>query len=169
MKSIILIGMMGSGKTTIGKALAADLSKSWIDTDQYIEQKEAQSIPQLFEHYGEAYFRRCETEALSELLSNIAIISTGGGIIVTEANCDMIQNQATVIYLKAQIQTLINRIDPTDRPLLHNENIQTKLESLYEKRRSLYEACAHLIVETDNMSIIETVEAIKTALNLHSS
>lgn len=135
MKSIILIGMMGSGKTTIGQSLAADLSKSWIDTDQYIEQKEQQSIPDLFKRLGEPYFRSYETTALSELLSCVDIISTGGGIIVTEANRHLIQKGATVIYLKARIDTLVRRIDPTDRPLLHNEDIAKKLETLYATRR----------------------------------
>lgn len=166
MKSIILIGMMGSGKTTIGQALAANLSQSWIDTDQYIETKEQHSIPWIFENLGESYFRRCETDALSELISNVAIISTGGGIIVTEANCELMKNEATVIYLKTQIETLVGRIDPTNRPLLHNENIQAKLELLYEKRHHLYEDCAHLTVETDQRTILEIVDCIKEKLKI---
>ena len=167
MKSIILIGMMGSGKTTIGQALAADLSKSWVDTDQYIEEKEQQSISYIFEHHGESYFRDCETHALSELLSHVDIISTGGGIIVTEANRHLIQNEATVIYLKAEIKTLIHRINQTNRPLLQDEDIQTKLETLYKKRHQWYESCAHLTIEIDELGILETVDYIKSALKLY--
>lgn len=164
MKSIILIGMMGSGKTTIGQRLAADLQLSWQDTDQYIEKQQQKSISQLFEQFGETYFRQCETKALKDLVSYVNIISTGGGIIVTEANRNLIQHEAIVIYLKASIETLTNRIDPTNRPLLQHENLRLKLENLYKNRYQWYESCADFIIETDKCSILETVEAIKQIL-----
>lgn len=166
MKPIILIGMMGSGKTTIGKALAQDLSLRWMDTDQYIEQQEQQSISNLFSQHGEAYFRQCETKALQHLISQAKIISTGGGIIITTINRNLLKKNANVIYLKAQIDTLIARLDATDRPLLQNEDIKSKLSTLYEQRQSWYEECAHHTIETDSLNIEEVVRAIKQTLDL---
>lgn len=166
MKPIILIGMMGSGKTTIGKALSSHLSLSWIDTDQYIEQQEQQSISHLFAEKGETYFRRCETKALETLMSTVDVISTGGGIIVTPINREMIKDKSFVIYLKTRIPTLVARIDPSNRPLLQDEDMETKLTTLYEKRQKLYEECAHLTIETSSLSIQEVVHSIIDTLSL---
>lgn len=166
MKPIILIGMMGSGKTTIGKALSSHLSLSWIDTDQYIEQQEQQSISHLFAKKGEAYFRLCETKALQTLMSTVDVISTGGGIIVTPINREMIKDKAFVIYLKTSIPTLVARIDPSNRPLLQDEDMETKLTTLYETRQKLYEECAHLTIETSSLSIQEVVHSITDVLSL---
>lgn len=166
MKPIILIGMMGSGKTTIGKALSSHLSLSWIDTDQYIEKQEQQSISHLFAKKGESYFRLCETKALETLIPTVDVISTGGGIIVTPINREMIKDKAFVIYLKTSIPTLVARIDPSNRPLLQNEDMEAKLMMLYEKRQGFYEECAHLTIETSSLSIQEVVHSIINALPL---
>lgn len=164
MKPILLIGMMGSGKTTIGKGLSEELSLSWADTDQYIEQQTQNSISHLFQQHGENYFRQLETQALQSLITRAEIISTGGGIIITPANRKILKNQATVIYLKANINTLATRIDPSDRPLLQNEDLKDKFATLYHQRSKWYEECAHYMIETDLLTIGDVIATIKNLL-----
>ncbi len=166
MKPILLIGMMGSGKTTIGKALSRDLSLSWADTDQYIEQQTKASISHLFQQQGESYFRQWETTALQLLIPHVAVISTGGGIIITPANRKILKEEATVIYLKTRIPTLVSRIDPSDRPLLQNEDLKQKLSTLYHQRYQWYEECADYTIETDLLTVSEVVAEIKSLLNV---
>ena len=153
MKPIVLIGMMGSGKTTVGKTLATELKLPWVDTDIYIEETNNQTISSIFKKYGEAYFRDCETKALQKLMNLSGVISTGGGIIVRQENRKLLQKETFVIYLKTEIPTLIQRLDPTNRPLLKNENIEQKLISLFEARANFYEQCAHLTIQTDQLTI----------------
>ena len=132
MRPIVLIGMMGSGKTTIGKKLAMDLNLSWVDTDLYIENTKHQSISSIFETQGESYFRDCETNALQQLINHPGVISTGGGIIVRQENRQLLTEHTLVIFLETEITTLIKRLDINNRPLLQNEMIETKLTSLYK-------------------------------------
>lgn len=161
MKPIVLIGMMGSGKTTVGKTLATELNLPWVDTDIYIEGINNQTISSIFEEQGESYFRDCETKALQKLIHQHGVISTGGGIIVRQENRKLLQKETFVIYLKTKIPTLIQRLDTTNRPLLKNENIKQKLTSLFEARAAFYEECAHLTIQTDQLTIHEVVNQIK--------
>lgn len=166
MKPIVLIGMMGSGKTTIGKKLAMDLNLSWVDTDLYIEKTKQQSISSIFETQGEDYFRVCETNALQQLINYPGVISTGGGIIVRQGNRQLLTEHALVIFLETEIPTLIKRLDSTNRPLLKNGTIETKLTSLYEVRESFYRECAHITMKTDHLTVAQVVEQIKNQMNL---
>ncbi len=165
MKPIVLIGMMGSGKTTVGQKLATDLHLSWADTDFYIEESEQKSISSIFEQHGETYFRECETKALQQLIQNQGVISTGGGIIINELNRDILQQQAHVIYLETETPTLIKRLDINNRPLLKNENIESKLTSLFKARSKFYKDTSHITVKTDKLTIEEVVEEIKRKIN----
>lgn len=165
LKPIVLIGMMGSGKTTVGQKLATDLHLPWSDTDFYIEKSEQKSISSIFEQHGETYFRECETKALQQLIQDRGVISTGGGIIINALNRDILQQQAHVIYLETEIPTLIKRLDVSNRPLLKNENIELKLNSLFKARAKFYKDTSHVTVKTDKLTIKEVVEAIKSQLN----
>ena len=109
--NIALVGMMGCGKTTIGKLIAKDLNFSFIDTDKLIVEKENRSINKIFEENGEEYFREIETSILIKTLNNDnQIISTGGGIIKKDENIKLLKEKSIVIYLKADDKTLYERV-----------------------------------------------------------
>lgn len=160
MKPIVLIGMMGSGKTTVGKQLATQLQSSWVDTDQYIENLENQSISKLFQLKGESYFRECETKALQQTLKKYEIISTGGGMILKSENRELLKKDAFVIYLETQLSTLVSRLDTSNRPLLQQDDLTTKLSSLIKQRQALYQECADVIIQTDQLSVDDIVKQI---------
>lgn len=160
MKPIIFIGMMGSGKTTIGHKLAKHLNKTYIDIDELIEMEQQMSIPTLFKTHGEPYFRQCEETALKEALHQYDIISPGGGIILNSKNRELLKEKATVIYLKATPQTLLTRVTSSNRPLLQEGNIEEKLMSIYLQRQALYEEVAHHEIETDPLTEAEVIERV---------
>ncbi|ADZ83456.1 shikimate kinase [Cellulosilyticum lentocellum] len=157
-KAICLIGFMGSGKTTIGKALANILHYSWIDLDQYIEEACSETITNLFENKGEAYFRDLEVSYLKKALDEeIGVISTGGGIIVTTENREVLKKQNT-FYLYYDYDTLYKRIaGDTKRPLA---STYEAVKERYIQRQALYEASAKYIINGEGKSIEEVVNTI---------
>ena len=164
MKNISLIGMMGSGKTTIGKNLSRIfLDFKFIDTDEAIVQKQKMSINDIFVQKGEDYFRNLETSVLKEVLSsNNQIISTGGGIILKEENRDLLKQNSIVIYLQATSDILFERVkNNKDRPLLKVDDMKSKIECLLEKREALYRDCSHFIIDTNNKNIDEIISEIE--------
>jgi len=163
-KPIVLIGMMGAGKTTVGERLSKKLELSWIDTDRSIESTSEQDIPEIFEIYGEQYFRQLESEALIHALAHAQVISSGGGMVTIDQNHQRLKD-AHVIYLKAKIETLVGRLSATDRPLLKNVDVHGKLTDLLRVRSDLYEKSADLIVETDDLSPSEVVTEIEKKLS----
>ncbi len=163
MKPIILIGMMGCGKTTIGQQLSQQLKVSWCDTDQLVEQHTHQTITQLFQTKGEADFRKQEHLALKEALKTSTIISTGGGIVTNPLNGPELQS-GTVIYLKADVDTLVSRLDVTNRPLLQSKDLMTTLQNLLAERAHLYEQAATFTIDTTTLTIEEIVSRILTVL-----
>ena len=165
MKPIALIGMMGSGKTTIGKQLAKELDLPWYDSDLFIEQSTHETINDIFSTKGEAYFRTLETKALKTLLTTPCVLSTGGGIITTKENREQLKNNAHVIFLETSIETLATRIDDQNRPLLQNQPVEQKLRTLYDKRESFYRECAHYTIKTDDKTVEEIVALIKQKLS----
>ena len=167
MRPICLIGMMGSGKTTIGKALAIDLNLTWIDTDDYIEAQTQKQIATIFEKSGEQYFRELEKKALMKALPYFECISTGGGSIIAPENRDLLKKNAYVIYLTAEIKTLANRLTRANRPLLKNEPLEEKLAALFEVRADLYQTCADLTIVTDDLTIAEVIAQIKQRMGFY--
>ena len=149
--NIYLIGMMGSGKSTIGKILARKLNYRFFDTDVLIEKVAQKTIPEIFETEGETYFRDLETNVLKELSAhNHSAIATGGGIIQKTTNWGCLR-QGLIVWLDADIEVLLERVaNDTNRPLA------SKLESLLEKRRPLY-AQADLKVKSDRDKTPEQV------------
>lgn len=149
-KNIVLIGLMGSGKTSVGKLLAHKLNKKFIDTDEYIENEEKISINEIFSQFGEACFRNLETETIKKVCkSDDQIISTGGGIVEKPKNLEILRKNGIIFYLYAPVDELYERIrNEKNRPLLNNDAPKWALERLFSKREKLYELCDVKIVTT---------------------
>lgn len=163
-KNIILIGFMGSGKTTFGKWISNSQSRAMIDTDDYIEEKAGMSINDIFAKHGEAYFRNLETEVIKELITeNVSdtVFSVGGGLPIKEENGALLKELGTVVYLYTDEDALVKRLmGDTKRPLLQGGDIREKIRSLMKARADIYEARADLILDTEKLSFEEMYERI---------
>lgn len=166
-RNIILVGYMGSGKSTVGKKAAKALAYTFLDTDSLIEQAERMTISKLFEEKGEPYFREQETETIRRLMEEPKgnIIATGGGLPMREGNDKLLKELGTVIYLKAETETLMKRLSgDTARPLLQNGDLREKIDTMLAIRGPVYERVADVILETDNMSFYEIICRIEKLL-----
>ena len=164
--NIILIGFMGSGKTSVGQELAKQLGYHFLDTDAYIEKEEQQTIPSIFESKGEAYFRDRETQLLARLQPKLkdTVVSTGGGIPIREQNRELLRKLGYVVFLKASDETVIRRLrGDSNRPLLAGEALEDKVVRLQRERGPIYSGTAHLTVATDEMTPKELADYIMTA------
>ena len=162
--NIILIGFMGSGKSSIGKQLAKHLQYDFLDTDSLIVAKTGKSIAAIFETEGEARFRELETEALKEL-STLSqkkfILSTGGGIILSEQNRTILKSLGTVIWLNASPDALFERARrQPHRPLLEVEYPRRTFDQLLAKRLPLYREACNFEIDTTELSYSKTVEEL---------
>ena len=164
--NISLIGMMGSGKTSIGELLSKLLNMSFVDTDEQIIKSEKTSINQIFAQKGETYFREIETATLKNVLNfNNQIISTGGGIVKSDENLTLLKEKSVVFYLKASPDILFERIkNNKERPLLNVENMKDKIKTILQERISQYEKAQYIIV-TDDKSPIEIANEIIGIIN----
>jgi shikimate kinase len=162
-KNIFLIGLMGTGKTTVGRQLASKLKMEFYDSDRVIEEHTGADIPLIFEKEGEAGFRAREAAIIDELTQKKNIVlATGGGAILNAENRNHLVNRGTVFYLKSNLKTLVERTSKDkNRPLLQGEEpVETILKRLLEQRGPLYEETADYIVETANNSIHSVIQAI---------
>ena len=160
---IILVGMMGAGKTTIGKLLSNKLNYNFIDLDKIIEEKSGVKINTIFEIEGESGFRDRELQALRySLEKDQVIISTGGGIVTYEkSRTQLIKNNALIIYLKANLQTLCNRLkNDNSRPILNVADKEQVIERVLEEREPYYYDLADMDVDTSHMKSIDVVKFI---------
>ncbi|MBE9568546.1 MAG: shikimate kinase AroK [Proteobacteria bacterium] len=162
-KNIFLIGLMGTGKTTVGRQLSRRLKMDFYDSDRVIEERTGVDIPLIFEKEGEEGFRKREAAVIDELTrkKNI-ILATGGGAVLDSRNRNHLINRGTVIYLKSSLKTLIERTSKDkNRPLLHAEEpAEAILQRLLDERGPLYEEAADYTVETANNSIHSVIQAI---------
>ena len=168
MKNIFLIGMMGCGKSTIAKLLSKKLSIPFYDIDSEIENIMELSIKDFFYQYGEKRFRMIESSFFSEMIkSNKGIYSTGGGIVESKANRQLLMNHGFSIFLDCSIDVLIQRIghNVESRPLLSN-NYKIELEDIFFSRKKQYEESAHLIINVDKYSKDKIVETIYGKINV---
>jgi shikimate kinase len=165
---IFLIGMMASGKSSVGKELSKYIELPYLDTDEMIIQSEKKSIKTIFKKKGEKYFRHIESESLKKI-KNDGIISCGGGIVLTEENRKYLINNGHTFYLKSSISTLekriVNNID-IKRPLIDYGSIKKSLKAIYKKREAFYLECAEDTIITDNKSLIEICKNIKNKLKI---
>ena len=163
MKRIVLMGFMGAGKTTIGKALAERLSWDFIDTDAEIEKEQGRKISEIFETEGEQAFRDMETRLLKKLEKSEEqfVLSIGGGMPVREENRELLRKIGTVVYLKATKEELVRRLSgDTNRPLLQGGAMEEKVAALMAAREHIYLETAHREVVTDGKSVEELVKEI---------
>ncbi len=144
-KNLVLIGLSGCGKTTIGKILAQKLSMSFVDMDEYIEQKEGKTVSQIFSDHGEAYFRQAETSAAKTLSETGGkMIATGGGVVLKRENMEYLKQNGVILFLDRTPEEILQKIDVEVRPLLAQD--KNRLFVLDRERRPLYEAYADLTV-----------------------
>ena len=166
LQNIYLIGLMGAGKTTVGKILAKHLNKSFYDADHEIEKRTGVKIPVIFDLEGEAGFRKREIAVIGELSQQTNIVmATGGGAVMAAENRLALRNNGFVIYLRANVHELWQRTrGDKQRPLLQNVDIRAKLEQLHAERNPLYTEIAHLIVDTGNQPVAHIINKIEQAL-----
>ena len=160
-----MIGMMGSGKSSVGKSLSKKINWKFIDFDLEIEKDEKCSINEIFK-IGENKFRKLETEKIHELKdSNKTIFSTGGGIVLNDKNYDLL-SKSFCIYLKTSVSEILNRIgDDESRPLIKGNKLEV-LGNIERERISLYDSLANLIINTDNKTITEICNLIEDKINV---
>jgi len=167
MQNLILIGPMGSGKTTVGKQLAKRTRMDFVDSDHVIEDRCGVSISTIFDIEGEDGFRKRETKILSELCERTGIVlATGGGAITVEESRILLRKSGFVIYLKTAIETQLARTKKNNnRPLLENVDAERRLTELMEERGALYEQEADLIVTSGERIVSKVVDEIMSALD----
>jgi shikimate kinase len=161
--SIFLIGPMGSGKSAVGRRLARDLSRTFIDSDDVIEERTGVDIPYIFEKEGEAGFRVRECEAIDHLTAqNGIVLATGGGTVIDADNRRRLSDRGTVIFLHTSVTEQLRRTTRgRERPLLKQGEPGEVLDRLMQSREPLYREIAQLIVETDGRTVTSVVKEIR--------
>ena len=167
LNNIILIGFMGSGKSSIGKRLAQELRYEYIDTDAVIVKNNNLSIAEIFEVHGEEAFRKLESEALKTLFGKEkTVLATGGGIVLHAENQELLRRLGTVIWLHASVDTLFERAQRnTYRPLLEVEHPRHTFNDLLTRRLSAYQKTSDIFIDTTNLSYAQTKTSIMNALS----
>jgi shikimate kinase len=160
---LVLVGMTGAGKSSVGRQVADRLDCEWVDTDQLIEKSTGRTVRDIFAVDGEAAFRALETEALSAALESPkpSVISTGGGIVLSEGNRKLLREpQHRVVWLMADPSILLERLQHgMHRPLL-DQDPEGTLARMWQQREALYREVADVIVSVDGRSIVDVTEAI---------
>jgi shikimate kinase len=169
--NIFLVGMMGAGKTTLGRALAQRLQLEFADTDKVLVERTGVPVATIFEIEGEDGFRRREAAVLAELaLQDGLVIATGGGAILLEENRALMRSHGTVVYLRARLESLWERTrHDSTRPLLATADPQATLAEILAKREPLYREAAHVIVDTGAQSASSLAGRVVTALARHAT
>lgn len=169
----VLVGMMGTGKSTVAAALAGELGCTAVDIDDLVEERESRPVRTIFESDGEAYFRRLESETLAEVIdaappAGDLVVATGGGVVTTAESRALLRSlrnddRHVVVWLDARPETIVGRLDTTDRPLLagmDEAEVHRRVVSLSEERRAWYADCATFRVECDDLTPSAVAAAI---------
>ena len=170
-KSVYLIGMMGSGKTTTARELSLLVQKPVIDLDTELEKKTGKTISEVFQEKGGPWFRMLETSLLVSFNAEMnAVFSTGGGVVLSRQNRDWMRSCGTVVFLNTSLEFLWSRVsrEKGKRPLLEDGEAKQRLMSIMAARQPLYEECAHVRVITDGKSPREIAREIQGHLKLES-
>ncbi|MGY6502304.1 MAG: shikimate kinase [Acidimicrobiales bacterium] len=166
-RHVALIGLMGSGKTTVGRLLAERSHRPLVDTDSLVEAATGQSVAELFGGEGEAAFRRYELDCLARALarSEPSIVATGGGIVLTDAARNLLRRDATVVWLRAAPSTLAARLgDDITRPLLADRDPVDVLTDLETRRSVLYDEVADVVVDADGPDPVDVADRVAAVL-----
>ena len=160
--NIVLIGFMGTGKSTVSELLKRRFAMEVVEMDQIIEERQEMSISDIFATYGEEYFRDLETNLLIEMQSKKnMVISCGGGVPMRERNVIEMKKNGRVVLLTAKPETILNRVKNNhDRPLLEGNKNVDFIADLMEKRREKYQTAADIVIETDGKSGLEICEEL---------
>lgn len=171
LKNLILVGFMGTGKSTIGRQLSKALGYPLIDTDARIVAQQKRPIVNIFEQEGEEYFRNLETETLRSLLNDNChkrIIAAGGGIVLREENRQLLRELGFVVWLVATPATILERTSRNkDRPLLQSPNPEETIHLMMQQRETSYRESSHLTLETSNLEFSEITAGIIESARYH--
>jgi len=168
--NLILVGMMGSGKTTMGRALARHLGKAFVDSDEEIQQRTGVTIPHIFDIEGETGFRQRETAAIRDLVErDNMVLATGGGAVLAEQSRELMRQNGIVVYLKANVHDLWQRTrHDRNRPLLQTADPYAKLTELFQQRDPLYLQVADIVMQSGKQSahalmlqLVDEIEAFR--------
>ncbi|WP_413379752.1 shikimate kinase [Alkalihalobacillus sp. 1P02AB] len=161
---VYLTGFMGSGKTTVGEGLGKAVGVQVIDTDQWIEQTEGETIKELFQTKGEQYFREKETEALAKIQQTPLIVTTGGGIVLKEQNRELMKKKGIVVFLDCKIDEIFDRVaGDSTRPLLQNKS-KADIKKIFDERKTYYLEAATIVFDTSGKSVMQIVQELKEIL-----
>lgn len=154
MKNIYLIGFMGTGKSTVGNVLAAELGAECVEMDELIEKQQQMAITEIFDRFGEPYFRDLETSLVQSLADGKnLVVSCGGGSVLRDENAEIMKQSGTIILLTASAETIYERVKhSTNRPVLNGHMNVAYIRELMEKRRERYETVADVRIATDGKS-----------------
>ena len=166
--AIVLVGLMGSGKTTVGKRIAQELGYTFVDSDDVVASNAGKSVREIFAQDGEAVFRQCESEAIKSVLADrqsSVVLATGGGAVISSDNRSLISEQAsTVVWLDASVEDLVVRTKSgVTRPLLDGD-AATTLQSLSSQRSAWYDEVATVRIDTRGKSVAKVCSAVMDAI-----
>ena len=165
MKKIYLVGFMGCGKSALGRRLSYFLKMPYYDMDREIVRQQGMSIPEIFERYGEEYFRELETAFLRNFRNEACIIATGGGVSIREENRRLMRRSGLVFFLDATFEDIYMRIrHDKNRPIVQRAT-KDELHALYLNRRKFYREAAHIVVQTESRTIKSVVEYMAFQVN----
>jgi shikimate kinase len=170
-RSIVLIGFMGAGKSSVGRCLERLTGLARVDVDERIVSKAGLSISEIFSQHGEQHFREAETQVLRELSANRhSIIVTGGGIVLRQENVDLLKKLGTIVWLDADEEKLFQRASRRgERPLLQTENPRKTFSELFQSRRSAYDTAADFRIDTTLLTHDEVAEKILSEIEMQTA
>lgn len=166
-RHLSLIGMMGSGKTTVGRIVAQQLGLHFVDTDLRLVAEQGRSIADIFEHDGEPAFRALETAQIEACLAapGPAVISLGGGAILAEHNREVLRARSVVVWLRASVSTLVARVGSgVNRPLIAEDPVG-RITRIDAERRLLYESAAHVVIDVDDLRSTQVADGVRAAFS----
>lgn len=164
-RHVAVIGMMGAGKTTVGRIVAQQLGVPFVDTDARVVAAQGRSIADIFENDGEAAFRHIESQQVADCLAapSPCVISLGGGAVLAEANRDLLRAGSVVVWLRATVGTLVARVGSgSNRPLIVDDPVG-RITRIDAERRPLYEATAHVIIDVDDLRSTQVADGVRAA------